>query len=100
MRRAAKIDANQVATVKALRDCGMSVCLLSAVGKGVPDLLVGWRGVNVLIELKDGAKKPSEQSLTKDQQDFHATWNGQVIVANSPTAAVEAVIRHWESVHD
>lgn len=43
MRRAARTDANQTAIVEALRKCGASVQSLAAVGKGVPDLLVGLR---------------------------------------------------------
>jgi hypothetical protein len=79
MRQAAKIDANQPDIVKALKDAGMSVQILSAVGKGVPDLLVGFRGVNVLIEVKDGAKPLSAQKLTDDQANWHGAWAGQVI---------------------
>jgi hypothetical protein len=29
------------------------------VGRGVPDLLVGWRGTNLLLEVKDGNKPQS-----------------------------------------
>ena len=44
MRRAARVDRNQAEIVVALRAGGASVQPLHAVGKGVPDLLVGWRG--------------------------------------------------------
>ena len=47
MRRAAKVDANQPATVKALRDAGMTVAVTSSLGKGFPDLVVGFRGADV-----------------------------------------------------
>ena len=92
MRQAAKIDANQPDIVKALKDAGMSVQILSAVGKGVPDLLVGFRGVNVLIEVKDGAKPLSAQKLTADQANWHGAWAGQVTVTNCPDDAVCAVL--------
>ncbi|HJP47915.1 hypothetical protein [Acinetobacter venetianus] len=46
MRRAAKIDANQTEIVKALRKFGASVQSLASTGKGCPDLLVGFRGMN------------------------------------------------------
>ena len=52
MRRAAKIDANQTEIVKALRQVGASVQSLASTGKGCPDLLVGFRGVNWLLEVK------------------------------------------------
>lgn len=93
MRRAAKIDTNQPEIVKAFRDIGARVQILSAVGKGCPDLLVGFRGCNVLVELKDGDKKPSEQKLTQDQITWHDSWAGQVCVANSISDALDKVIR-------
>lgn len=96
MRRAARIDANQGAVVAYLRNLGMSVCILSPMGKGIPDLLVGWRGLNVLLELKDGAKPPSAQELTGDERDWHAKWAGQLAIANSPEAAARVVIAEWE----
>ena len=55
-RAAGKVDANQAQIVKKLRDCAVKVEILSDVGKGVPDLLAGFRGVNVLLEVKDGDK--------------------------------------------
>ena len=86
--RAAKIDANQPAVVKAFRDAGASVTLLHRVGEGCPDAVVGWRGVNLLVEIKDGDKPPSAQKLTPAQQDWHRDWRGQCCVVNSPQAAL------------
>lgn len=76
MRRAAKIDANQPAIVKALRSIGATVQPLHTVGQGVPDLLVGWRGMTLLFEVKDGSKPPSERKLTPDQEKWHEDWTG------------------------
>ena len=81
--KAAKIDANQNEIVKALRKAGYSVQILSAVGKGCPDLAVGIRGKTVLVELKDGTKIPSKQALTYDQLLWHKNWKGAAIVAFS-----------------
>ena len=67
MRRAAKIDANQTEIVKALRQVGASVQSLASTGKGCPDLLVGFRGVNWLLEIKDGQKVKSARKLTDDK---------------------------------
>jgi hypothetical protein len=92
MRHAAKVDANQKAIVSAFRRIGASVQVLSAVGKGVPDVLVGFRGVNVLVEIKDGSLAPSARALTSDQVRWHAAWAGQVCVADSVPDAVEKVI--------
>jgi hypothetical protein len=91
MRRAARIDANQTQIVSALRSVGASVELLSAVGKGCPDLLVGYRGVNLLMEIKDGKKPPSERKLTSDQIVWHREWKGVVTVVNSVDEALFAI---------
>lgn len=92
MRRAAKIDANQTAIVSALRAAGASVQSLAAVGDGVPDFLVGFRGVNFTLECKDGNQPPSKQRLTADQVKWHAEWRGApVVVVNSPEAALRAI---------
>jgi Holliday junction resolvase len=91
MRRAAKVDANQSNLVEFFRMMGCSVESLAAVGKGVPDLLIGYRGKNYLVEVKDGAKAPSEQKLTRAQVEWHESWRGQKIVINSIDAAIEFI---------
>ena len=89
MRRAARVDQNQGEIVAALRAAGCSVVSLAAVGKGVPDLLVGLRGTNRLLEVKDGSKPPSARRLTPDQRDWHMTWAGQVLTVTSAQDALE-----------
>ena len=91
MRRAAKVDANQREVVAALRDAGATVQLLHAVGEGCPDLLVGYRGGNYLLEVKDGRKPPSAQKLTPQQEIWHRDWRGHRVVVNSPEAALVAI---------
>ena len=93
MRRAAKIDGNQAKVVQYLRGLGMTVQPLSAVGQGVPDLLVGFRGMNFLVEVKDGDQFPSHRVLTKMQQEWHAMWSGSVVVANSAEDAATKIAR-------
>lgn len=89
--RAARTDDNQKAIVKALRKLGASVAVTSSMGDGFPDLVVGFRTKNYLIECKDGKKPPSERKLTEDQEKFHATWYGTAHVANSVDEAVQIV---------
>ena len=74
MRYAARKDANQELIVQALRAAGATVHILDA--KNLPDLLVGYRGKTLLIEIKDGAKKPSERRLRPGQQRFFDEWRG------------------------
>ena len=90
-RWAARTDANQVQIVDALRRAGCSVQPLHGVGGGCPDLLVGFRGANLLMEIKDGDKLPSEQKMTGPQKEWHQIWEGQVSVVNSVASALEVV---------
>ena len=91
MRRAAKIDANQPEIVGALREVGASVAITSAVGDGFPDLVVGFRGFNFLMEIKDGTKPPSARKLTDDQIEFHADWLGSLCVVKTINEALIAI---------
>ena len=74
-----KIDDNQGEIVQALRQVGASVQSLASVGRGCPDLLVGFRLENFILEVKDGTKPPSAQKLTPDEQEWHAQWRGGVV---------------------
>ena len=85
MHYSAKRDANQPAIVAALKRAGASVVDLAAVGKGVPDLLVGRNGTTFLIEVKDASQNAhhakSEDNpdgeLTDLQVEFLSSWAGQ-----------------------
>jgi hypothetical protein len=84
MRRAAKVDDNQAEIVKALRAVGATVRVVTQ-GNGLPDLLVGFRGQTVLMEVKDGKKPPSARKLTEAEQKFFDEWRGGLL------AVVESV---------
>lgn len=94
MRRAARTDDNHSEVMEALKKAAMKPLSLASMGKGCPDILVGFRGINLLLEVKDGAKKPSERVLTADERNFFATWPGHAEVVESPEDAVIAVTRH------
>ena len=93
MRRAARTDANQAEIVRALESLGCTVQSLAAVGGGVPDLLIGWRGLNLLLEVKDGDKVPSKRRLTPMEALWHRDWRGQVVTAETVDDALQAVLR-------
>ena len=77
-----KVDANQKQIVDSLRKIpGVTVFSTHTIGKGVPDIVVGYCGQNYLFEIKDGAKTPSQQKLTPMEVTFFETWKGQVKVA-------------------
>lgn len=80
----ARVDGNQNKIVKELRALG--VCVepkLSRVGSGVPDLLIGYRGRNYLVELKNSDQSPSRKRLTPDEDSWHDEWKGQVEVCET-----------------
>lgn len=92
MRSRGRVDANHSQIVNRLREYGASVePRMAELGKGAPDLLVGFRGQNVLMEIKDGTAKPSRRRLTKDEQRWHQTWAGQIVVVESEEEALKAI---------
>ena len=91
MRRAARVDGNQSAIVKALRQCGATVQDLSRVGEGCPDLAVGLRGKTWLMECKDDSKPPSARVLTDDQVIWHREWRGHVVVVKNVAEALAVI---------
>lgn len=76
-RWAVKQDHNANEVAAALRHAGAVVCFIEAShGRaGVPDLLVGFRGVTYLMEIK-----MAKGRLSAGQKEFIAGWNGGPIV--------------------
>lgn len=93
MRRAAKVDVNQGEIVAALRALpGVTVQSLATVGDGVPDLLVGVDGRNLLLEVKPGhVKEKRRWLLNANEERWHALWTGQRCVVRSVDEAVNVV---------
>jgi Holliday junction resolvase len=93
MRYANRIDANQNKIVDALRKAGAVVRIISQ-GDGIPDLLVGYKGYTILMEVKDGDKVPSARKLTEAEQKFFDDWRGGMLaVVNSVEEALEILKR-------
>jgi len=95
MRRRGRVDANHGDIVRALRTAGMSVQSLANIGSGCPDILIGdpRTRTNLLAEIKDGSKPPSQRRLTADEQKWHDEWRGQVAVVESVEDALRLVGR-------
>lgn len=87
MRRAAKVDANQPDIVRELRRYpGLMVEHLHTLGRGRPDIMVGFRGRNYLFEIKtDGGE------LTDQEDVWIASWTGHVEIARSAADVLEAI---------
>lgn len=65
--RARRVDANQAEIIERLRSIGAKVYIIEE----PVDLLVGYRGKSVLLEIKaEGGR------ITKQQAEFFATWPG------------------------
>lgn len=92
-RRAAKIDYNQPALVELIRAMGVSVAITSAAHDGFTDLVIGFGGVTVLVEVKDGNKEPARRKLTPQQATFHGSFKGAITVIENEQQAVELVNR-------
>jgi Holliday junction resolvase len=90
-RRAAKVDANQAELVKIMRDMGVSVEITSAAHDGMTDLVVGFGGISVLVEVKDGSKPPSVRKLTPKQVEFHSRFMGAITVIETVDQAIQLV---------
>ncbi len=88
MRHAARVDANQAEIVAALRKAGASVWII-----GLPvDLLVGFRGQSLLMEVKTvtGKRDPKPSKHTQLQKDFMLEWRGGAV---STVTDVEGALR-------
>lgn len=92
--QSAKVDANQSAIVLVFRQMNCTVALLHSVGKGIPDLLVGCRGVNILVECKT-----KTGVLNELQKNWHNTWRGQVCICYGPEQAADIVLDVWEKTN-
>jgi hypothetical protein len=94
-RRNARRDAGEVAIVHALEGVGATVTRLN--GQGVSDLLVGYEGVNHLLEVKAplgprGGDSRNDQKLRDTQVTWKDSWRGaQPVVVRSPLEALEAI---------
>lgn len=83
MRRAARIDSNQHELVEALKKIGARCYYI----KEPVDLVVGFRGRSVLLEIKQPGK-----TLTKAQQEFIESWPGEIHVCHDINEAISAIV--------
>lgn len=84
-RYAAKRDGNEDEIKTALRAAGCQVYALNE--ENIPDLLVGYRGETVLIEVKTRKGK-----LSDGQRAFFEDWRGgRLLVARSADEALRAL---------
>lgn len=86
-RLAARVDSNQKEIVEALRAYGCSVLHLHQL-KNCFDILVGYKGLTFLFEIKKSAK----DKLTEGELKFKTEWFGSpVSVITSELQAIEII---------
>lgn len=90
------VDKNQPAIVAALREAGATVEQLHAVGHGCPDIVVGFRGVNYMMEIKN---PHGRMKLTSLQRAWYGTWQGQVNVVSTIAEALYVIGVNREKVY-
>ena len=81
-----KVDSNQAQIIADLKKIGVSVLNLSRVGGGCPDILVGWQGKNILIEIKT-----AKGNLNDLQIEFFKEWKGPKFVCKSINEIIEII---------
>lgn len=85
---ARRVDKSQSEIVYALRRIGAKVRFI-----GQPlDLLVGFRGRNILLEVKT----PKQGRLTQEQQEFLDGWPGEAHVVETIEQAVAKVVGEFK----
>ena len=73
MRRAAKIDANQPEIVAFFEAAGAEVAYTFR-EKNLCDFFVSYLKETAAVEVKDGAKPPSQRKLSKGEKKFKKRW--------------------------
>lgn len=85
--RARRTDANLTEIADAFRALGCSVDHTNDLW----DLTIGYGGLTMLIEVKDGRKVPSARKLTKRAASFKASWKGGYRIVESVDQVSEVV---------
>ena len=94
--RAVKADDNQALLTSQLRAHGISVAVIHTVGRGIPDLIIGVSGQTFLVEVKP----PNNKRMTPAEEEWHANWDGHVVVATSILEVLEDITPRITNVRD
>lgn len=83
-----RVDANQDQIVSVLEAVGASVV---PIGRPV-DLLVGFRGMTFLLEVKNPDSSYGKKGANKAQQEFTKLWQGHPpAIVSTPLEALRAI---------
>lgn len=88
-RWAQKPDENHPEIVKGLRQMGCTVFEAHRVGSKLPDLIVGYRNLTMLLEVKTPKGR-----LRKGQEEWLSEWRGHTCIVRSLDEAIAEVMAH------
>ena len=91
MRRAARADVNQHELVKFIRKMGASWQHTHAI-PGALDGILGYRGIDIRVEIKDPDQPPSRRTLTPAEEKTIDEWKGRPPVIIETEADVVALL--------
>jgi len=92
MKYGVKKDANHNEVVDALKKAGAYVLDMSHVGRGFPDLIVGFQSKTILMEIKNSKTSYGKKGLNKNQLKWKEHWlGGAYCVVDSPEAALRMI---------
>lgn len=92
MKYGAKKDANHHEVVEAMQKAGAYVIDMSHVGKGFPDLIVGFESKTILMEIKNPKTAYGRKGLNKNQLKWKEQWTGGTYcVVDGPEAALRMI---------
>lgn len=83
------MDLNHAQIINGLRQAGIAAHSIASVGDGIPDILAGYRGICVVLEVKRFKEEP-----TQKEREFAERWPGPYCIVNTPVEAIEAVLKH------
>ena len=93
-RKVHRVDLNQSSIVGIFLKFGFSVFIASSMGDGFPDLVVGFCGLNFLVEIKNRELYSKNRVLlTDDQLQFHGNWKGSIVTIETDSEAIEFCTR-------
>lgn len=91
-RYARRVDKSQPKIVEALRAAGCTVLSLAPLGKGAPDLAVGYRGFTYLMECKSPEYCKAHPERIEEQRAWARKWGGgPVILVSTADEALYAM---------
>lgn len=89
-------DANHFEIIKQFQQLGCTVIDVSQTPCGF-DILVGYGGLTMPVEIKTGKQKDAAKKLTDNEKRVHERWTGGARLVTGPEAVAETVntLRLW-----